>query len=89
MVKTNDGFQIAEMDLQLRGPGHFFGTQQHGLPEFKMADITSEIELLKVAREDAIALLERDPKLSSPAHKRLCGALKRQFGDTIKLAQVG
>ena len=47
MTKTGDGFEIAEMDLKLRGPGHFFGTQQHGLPEFKMADITSEIELLK------------------------------------------
>jgi ATP-dependent DNA helicase RecG len=89
MTKTNDGFQIAEMDLQLRGPGHFFGTQQHGLPEFKMADITSEIELLKVAREDSIKLLERDPKLSLPEHRRLRAALKRQFGDRIQLAQVG
>lgn len=89
MTKTNDGFQIAEMDLQLRGPGHFFGTQQHGLPEFKMADITSEIELLKVAREDAIKLLEGDPKLTLPAHKQLREALRRQFGESIKLAQVG
>ena len=55
-VRTNDGFQIAEMDLQLRGPGQFFGTRQHGLPEFKMADITQEIGLLKVAKDDAMEL---------------------------------
>src|SRR5206468_5438294 len=65
MTKTTDGFAIAETDLALRGPGQFFGTRQHGLPEFKMADISSEIELLKVARADSIDLLERDPKLSA------------------------
>ncbi|HYO08757.1 MAG TPA: ATP-dependent DNA helicase RecG [Tepidisphaeraceae bacterium] len=89
MTRTNDGFEIAEMDLNLRGPGQFFGTQQHGLPEFKMADITSEIELLKVAREDALALLDRDPKLSAPEHKHLRAALIKQFGRTLQLAQVG
>jgi ATP-dependent DNA helicase RecG len=89
MTKTNDGFEIAELDLQQRGPGHFFGTEQHGLPEFKMADITSEIELLKVAREDALKLLEADPKLSSAANRNLRAALKKQFGDAVQLAQVG
>ena len=87
MVKTNDGFEIAEMDLHLRGPGHFFGTQQHGLPEFKMADITSEIELLKVARADALEILDRDPKLA--AHPHLRAALTKQFGETLQLAQIG
>jgi ATP-dependent DNA helicase RecG len=89
MTHTSDGFAIAEMDLQLRGPGHFFGTRQHGLPEFKMADITSEIELLKTARVDALELLERDPKLSNPKHRHLRDALLKQFGDTLQLAQVG
>jgi ATP-dependent DNA helicase RecG len=87
MVKTSDGFEIAEMDLQLRGPGHFFGTQQHGLPEFKMADITSEIELLKVARADALQILDRDPRLTNHPHLR--SALTRQFGQTLQLAQIG
>jgi ATP-dependent DNA helicase RecG len=89
MTRTNDGFEIAEMDLTLRGPGQFFGTRQHGLPEFKMADITSEIELLKVAKQDAIELLERDPKLSAPQHRALRTALNKQFGGAFQLAQVG
>jgi ATP-dependent DNA helicase RecG len=89
MTRTNNGFEIAEMDLALRGPGQFFGTRQHGLPEFKLADVTSEIELLKVAREDALALLDRDPHLSSPQHRHLRQALLRQFGQTLQLAQVG
>ena len=89
MVRTNDGFEIAEMDLQLRGPGQFFGTRQHGLPEFKMADITSEIELLKVARADALDLLAHDPEMSQSSHKHLRSALIKQFGQTLQLAQVG
>ena len=67
MTKTTNGFEIAEMDLQLRGPGEFFGTRQHGLPEFKMADVTQELEMLHQAREDALALLADDPKLAAPA----------------------
>jgi ATP-dependent DNA helicase RecG len=89
MTQTTDGFQIAEMDLALRGPGQFFGTRQHGLPEFKMADVTSEIELLKAAKEDALALLERDPKLSKAEHGHLKDALVKQFGKTLQLAQIG
>jgi len=89
MTRTTDGFAIAETDLALRGPGQFFGTRQHGLPEFKMADISSEIELLKVARADALDLLSRDPKLSSAQHKHLRAALLKQFGQTLQLAQIG
>jgi len=89
MTKTSDGFQIAELDLQQRGPGHFFGTQQHGLPEFKMADITSEIEFLKVAKGDALKLLKDDPDLKLPENHALRAALKKQFGDSLQLAQVG
>jgi ATP-dependent DNA helicase RecG len=89
MTHTTDGFKIAEMDLQLRGPGQFFGTRQHGLPEFKMADLTQELALLQLAREDALGILERDPKLTDPIHRGLRAALLEQFGDTLPLAQVG
>ena len=89
MTQTTDGFEIAEMDLQLRGPGEFFGTRQHGLPEFKMADVTQELEMLGQAREDALAMLAEDPRLMKPEHLELRKALGEQFGDTLPLAQVG
>jgi ATP-dependent DNA helicase RecG len=77
------------MDLQLRGPGEFFGTRQHGLPEFKLADVTNEMELLQLAKDDALALLAADPKLSRPEQRALRAALARQFGGTLDLAQIG
>jgi ATP-dependent DNA helicase RecG len=89
MTRTNDGFEIAEIDLTLRGPGDFFGVRQHGLPRFKLADITQEMELLKLAKEDALGLLERDPNLRSPGHRALREAIARQFGEELFLAQVG
>jgi ATP-dependent DNA helicase RecG len=89
MTHTANGFEIAEMDLRLRGPGEFFGTKQHGLPQLKVADITKEIELLQVARADALELLKDDPNLNGPAHRHLRDALVAQFGQTLQLAQVG
>jgi ATP-dependent DNA helicase RecG len=89
MTRTSDGFEIAEMDLRLRGPGEFFGTRQHGLPELKIADITKELELLQVAREDALAILSSDPNLRDPAHRMLREELRLRFGQTLQLAQVG
>jgi len=89
MTRTNNGFEIAEMDLALRGPGEFFGTRQHGLPEFKLADVTNEMELLQQAREDALALLAEDPKLQKPTHQHLRIALRQQIGDDLFLAQIG
>jgi ATP-dependent DNA helicase RecG len=89
MTQTNNGFEIAERDLQLRGPGEFFGTRQHGLPEFKLADITQEMTLLQQAKEDALALLADDARLKKPEHARLRAALIEMFGQTLPLAQVG
>jgi ATP-dependent DNA helicase RecG len=86
---STDGFELAEMDLKLRGPGEFFGTRQHGLPEFKLADITAEIGLLQQAKDDALAMLDEDPHLRSRQFKALRQALHEQFGDTLQLAQVG
>ena len=89
MTQTTNGFDIAEMDLQLRGPGEFFGTRQHGLPEFKMADVTQELEMLHQAREDALAILAEDPRLATQEHRELRRALIEKFGETLALAQVG
>jgi ATP-dependent DNA helicase RecG len=89
MTETSDGFEIAEMDLKLRGPGAFFGTRQHGLPEFKLADVTQEMPLLAQAKEDALEILQDDPKLESAVNQPLRRALADQIGPDIGLAQVG
>jgi len=84
---THDGFRIAEEDLRLRGPGEFFGTRQHGMPEFRIADLARDHEVLKEAREDAFALLEKDPKLSTvPALK---AELLRRFARGVSLYEAG
>jgi ATP-dependent DNA helicase RecG len=89
MTRTTDGFKIAEIDLQQRGPGTFFGTRQHGLPEMKLADITRELELLQICRDDAQDLLKADPKLTAPSRRALRNALLARFGDALPLAGVG
>ena len=71
MTKTNNGFEIAEEDLRLRGPGDFFGSRQHGLPEMHVADLGADTQVLKTAQEEAKALLAADPQLSLPEHEAL------------------
>lgn len=78
MCKTNDGFKIADEDLRLRGPGDFFGSRQHGLPELKTAALT-DIEALETARLAADDILKDDPDLSSPSHRSLVQSLRTQF----------
>ena len=63
MCSTNDGFVISEKDLELRGSGDFFGTMQHGLPEFKIANLFEDMPILKLAQSVAIKILQEDPKL--------------------------
>ncbi|HSV88987.1 MAG TPA: ATP-dependent DNA helicase RecG [Bacteroidales bacterium] len=69
MVKTNDGFEIAEVDLKLRGPGDIQGTQQSGMLELKLADLTNDEALLVLAREKASEILKSDPQLILPEHR--------------------
>jgi ATP-dependent DNA helicase RecG len=71
LEQTNDGFQIAEMDLLLRGPGDLFGVRQHGLPELKIADPARHIEVVHEAGEDVKALFAEDPLLEAPEHAAL------------------
>lgn len=63
MTDTNDGFIISEKDLELRGSGEFFGTRQHGLPEFKIANLFEDMPVLKQVQALAINITEEDPKL--------------------------
>ena len=69
MVRTNDGFEIAEVDLKLRGPGDLMGTQQSGVLALKIADIVKDQEILKAARAYAIDLLKADRELVQPEHQ--------------------
>ena len=71
LVKSNDGFEIAEVDLKIRGPGQVFGTRQHGLPEFKVGDIVEDREILKWARDDAKEILSKDPTFSQEKNRVL------------------
>src|SRR5690606_38507813 len=60
---TTDGFLISEKDLELRGPGEFFGTRQHGLPELKVANLFTDMDILKLAQKEAMEIIRKDPKL--------------------------
>ena len=71
MCETNDGFIIAEKDLELRGSGEFFGTRQHGLPEFKIANLFEDMETLKRVQSVAIKIENEDPKLEKEKNKAL------------------
>jgi ATP-dependent DNA helicase RecG len=80
--KIQDGFQLAEEDLRLRGPGEFFGTRQSGLPDLRMAKL-SDVALLELARSEAIRLFDDDPRLGKPEHHLLAKELARvwQYGE--------
>ena len=80
MCETNDGFIISEKDLELRGSGEFFGTKQHGLPEFKIANLFEDIEMLKSVQSVAIKIMEDDPNLEKEKNIEL----KKQIEDRFK-----
>lgn len=82
MCETTDGFRIADEDLKLRGPGDFFGDRQHGLPEMKIADFLSDMNLLREAQDAARAVHAMDPSLDLPEHKKLKSAIQALFERT-------
>ena len=86
---STDGFVIAEADLAIRGMGDFFGTRQHGLPSLRVARIPGDMDLLKLARLDAQALVQADPALIRPEHRLLRGVLMREYGESLGLVDVG
>ena len=81
LSKTNDGFKIAEEDLRLRGPGDFFGSRQHGLPQLSIADLTGDMRVLKEAQGAAAELLQADPELTKPEHAGLLERVRKLFAD--------
>lgn len=82
LASTTDGFKIAEEDLKLRGPGDFFGSRQHGLPQMKIADLAGDMRLLSEAQEAANRLLALDPQLIQPENRPVLDRVRQLFADT-------
>ena len=89
LCNTNDGFKIAEEDLRLRGWGEFFGTRQHGLPEFRQANPLTDYKILQQARNDAFELVKTDPQLRHHDSQHVRNHLINRFGDRLKLINIG
>jgi ATP-dependent DNA helicase RecG len=81
IASTRDGFELAEVDLALRGEGEILGTRQHGLPRFRVATLPEDVALLTAARREVLALLERHGSLDAPAQGPLLDAARARFGD--------
>jgi len=82
---TNDGFVISEKDLELRGSGEFFGTKQHGIPEFKIANLFEDIQLLKQVQAVAIETISKDPLLEKSENAPLNKLISEKFKDRIEI----
>jgi ATP-dependent DNA helicase RecG len=89
MVESTDGFLIAERDLEIRGPGEFFGTKQSGLPDLRMANLVRDVQILERARREAFALLRADPKLDFPHHRAIRAALEHRWKKSLDLISIG
>ena len=76
MCDTNDGFKISEVDLRLRGPGDIMGTQQSGILNLKIADLGQDGQLVKISRQKALELLEKDPQFEDKEHHYLAKKLR-------------
>ncbi len=88
-VSTNDGFKLAEKDLEMRGPGEILGTRQHGLPDLRIADIFRDREILLRARRDAFRLIELDPELKQPQNENIRKTLFERYQGRVELLRVG
>ncbi|HYG77043.1 MAG TPA: ATP-dependent DNA helicase RecG [Planctomycetota bacterium] len=87
--KTRDGFEIAEADFRIRGPGQFFGTAQSGMPELKIADLLRDVDVLAEARAEALERVRRDPQLRKVEHAGLKARVKEVLGSRLGLIDVG
>ncbi len=88
LVKSHDGFVIAEEDMRIRGPGEFFGTRQWGPSDLRVANLIRDAKILEEAREEATRLLQRDAQLARPEHAELKAALLCRWQAKLDLAAV-
>ena len=89
LVEMNDGFKLAEVDFELRGPGDLFSTRQHGLPPFRIARLPADFPILEEARQDAREMLRQDPGLQDPDRATLRRRVLIRYGDVLDLGDVG
>ena len=89
LLRTTDGFEIAEEDLRLRGPGAITGTQQHGVPELRVANLISDGDLVRLAQRDAADILRDDPRLAGPIRAPLRRSIARRYRDAAALIRAG
>ncbi len=89
IVKTTDGFKIAEHDLEIRGPGHYFGRHQHGLNELKVANPITQMDVLEKARKDAIEITQADPPLQEADHRMIKEVIKKRYPQYLELVLAG
>ena len=89
MTQTNDGFKIASQDLDMRGPGDFVGTKQHGFPEFKAGNIIKDLKIIEQAKQKASLLIAKDPELKSPDNKKVKNFINDNYLNISKIIQVG
>jgi ATP-dependent DNA helicase RecG len=83
LERTRDGFEVAEADWELRGPGDLLGTAQSGLPPLRLGNLQTDVALMKAARAAAVAILERDPQLQAPENQRFRQLIVEQHGRTF------
>ena len=88
LVRSADGFVIAEEDLRIRGPGEFFGFRQWGMPEFRVANILRDADLLQQARAEGCAMFNHDTQRITPAHVVLREAMLRKWEKKLDLGSV-
>ena len=85
MKETNNGFIISEKDLELRGTGEFFGTKQHGLPEFKIANLFEDIKILKAVQETALKVINEDPYLEQEKNEKFKKFVEKRFNERLEI----
>ena len=88
MVKYNDGFKIAEIDLKLRGPGDIFGLRQSGFPEFKYADMITDSKLILQAKQEAFKIIDEDPELKLPDNQSIKKILTKNYSDNLRYSGI-
>jgi ATP-dependent DNA helicase RecG len=88
MTKTTDGFKIAEEDLNIRGPGEFFGIRQSGMLNFTCTNLSKDKDLLDQAREIAFYIIEKDPQLREPLHQVIRNAFIKNYSESVYLMDI-